>query len=212
MDAAVVETSRRPFITTVTTLAVLLLGALAALSELVQAWMTITGRYLYTSGGAEPRKPVVDLPQLLQAEVREGYTMFLDDVPAALRVLAATPALLAAITYLIASVLLARAIRSIAAGDAFGRRVRSTLTWLSATLLVGGLLQGAVDSAAGAALWSWFPRATDLGGTHELAIAGLGLDVPHWPVMIVVLGLVTSALTVAFQQGARLQEETDGLV
>ncbi len=190
----------------------LLGGALAALSGLVQAWMTITGRYLFVSGGADPRKPVVDLPQLLQAEVREGHSMFLEDVPAALRVLAATPSLLAATTFLVAAFLLARVIRSIAAGEAFGARVRSSLTWLSATLLVGGLLQGAVDTAAGAALWNWFPRATDLGGSHELAIAGLGLDAPHWPVMIVVLGLVASVMALAFRQGARLQAETDGLV
>ena len=54
MDTEVAATLRRLPITTLAGGAVLLGGALAALSGLVQAWMTITGRYLFVSGGADP--------------------------------------------------------------------------------------------------------------------------------------------------------------
>jgi hypothetical protein len=174
--------------------------------------MVLTGRYLWVSPDLSPRKPLADLPQLLQADVREGSSMMLDDVPTLLRVLSAAPALIAAVTAVVAALLVARVIRAIASGQPFAARSIRALAGASAVLVVGGLAQGIVDTAATAALTSWITSATEAGGPFEHAVEALGVDLPHWPVMIIVVGLVTSALTVAFRQGALLQAETDGLV
>lgn len=191
---------------------VIVVGALASLSVLLQALMTVTGRYLFTWGGADQRKPLVDLPQLLQADIRDGYSMFLEDLPAWLRMLGASPLLLHAVIVAAAVALVVRLCRRIASGDPFGRSARGTLTRLSLVLIVGGVAQGILDTIAVGVATNWISSRmfTSLGG--DFAVQGLGTDLPNFPIMLIVLGIITAALAVAFREGARLREEMAGVV
>src|SRR5690625_803663 len=107
---------------------VLVAGGLVALSKLGLARTTLTGQYLWTDGAADPRLPLDRLPQVNQAEIRDGYSFYLEDLPGWLRALSAAPALLYAITIALAAVLITRMLRLIAVGDAFGTGVRRILT------------------------------------------------------------------------------------
>lgn len=192
---------------------VLVAAGLAASGSLLQAWMTVTGRFLWTGGGADPRQPIEFLPQLLQADVREGFSFYLEDLPVWLRAAAAGPALIYAITVTLAAVLVARMLRTIASGDAFGPGVRRPLGGLSLTLLGGGVLHGLADTAAWWLLLRNLPRLSEERGEgYSSALQGIGYDLPDWPVMLIVLGLIAAALTIAFRQGARLREEMAGVI
>jgi hypothetical protein len=176
--------------------------------------MTVTGRYLWAGNGADPRKPLADLPQLIQAEIREGHSRFLEDIPVWLRVLCAMPSVAYAATLILGAVLVARILRTIARGDAFAVQVRRTLVALSLTLVGGGLVAGLLDTAALGTVIGLSSGATlDDGSPFDpMVVSVLGTDLPHWPIMLIVLGVVASALTLAFREGARLREELVGVV
>jgi hypothetical protein len=158
---------------------------------------------LFTSGGAEGRLTVADLPQLLQAESRAGDVIYLTDLPLALRWLCASPELLAGLTLAAAGYLTARVLIAIATGRPFAARVRRHLAALSAVLLIGGIGQGALDTWAGRVLFHIDDHVPGFVSTYS----GLGTDVPHWPMTLIVVGLVAAALRLAFTEGARLQAE-----
>ena len=193
---------------------VIVVGLLACVSVFLQALTTITGRFLYAGGGAEPRLPLESLPQLLQAEIREGHSMFLEDLPAWLRVLCASPLLLHVLVVAAAVALVVRLCGRIASGDPFGQSARQTLTRLSLVLIGGGLGQGLLDTVAVVVAHNWIVAAITYGagGPYESAVQGLGTDLPTFPIMLIVLGIITAALAVAFREGARLREEMVGVV
>ena len=185
----------------------------AMLGAAVQAITILTGRALMTFGGADGRLPLETLPQLLQADLHEGESAFLTDVPVWLRLLCAGPGIIQALTILAAAVLVTRILRGISAGDSFAPGVRRALRWLAATLCGGALLKAGADFAAVSTLW----RLGDLSSPTRLEgflspYQGLGFAPPSVPWMLLLLGIIAAALAVAFREGARLKEDTIGIV
>ena len=76
---------------------------------------------------------------------------------------------------------------------------------LSLVLLGGSVLSGAMDTAVVATIGGLGGQS---GGPFDpQVVMSLGIDVPHWPLTFIVLGLIAGALLVAFRQGASLREE-----
>lgn len=180
-----------------------MVGGIAVIGNLTAAVQIIAGRYLFSFGGGDPRLPLVQLPQLLQADVRPGHTYTVADLALGLRVLSATPSIVAAATIAVAVFLLAGVLSRIATGRAFDLPVRRRVALLSVVLIGGGLLQGLLDTAAIAAIAVSLDRA---------AIQGIGTNTPSWPWTLIVVGVAVSALGAAFAEGARLKEDVAGVV
>lgn len=183
---------------------------LALLGSLTSFVTVLTGRVLFASGGAEQRLPLTSLPQVVQAELQEGYTGFLTDVPLWLRLFCASPLVVEAVMIAAAGLLVARILRSIGSGDPFGPQVISALRRVAVVLLAGGFLQGILDLAAGRVLWNVSTDFTTVNIFDRYAV--LNYAGPQWPWLLILLGVIAAALAVAFRQGARLQEETVGIV
>lgn len=178
-------------------------GGIAVIRNLTTAVQILTGRFLYYFGSGDPRLPLVQLPQLLQADVRPGHTYTVADLAPGLRVLCASPSVVAAGTIAVAVVLLAGVLNRIAAGRAFDPPVRRRVALLSVVLIGGGLLQGLLDTAAIAAI---------APSVDRVAIEGIGTNLPSWPWTLIVVGVVVWALGAAFAEGARLKEDVAGVV
>lgn len=204
----------------VVTGSVLLVATLTALGAVSTAIMTITGRYLFAVGATDPRLSLTELPQMLRADLREGATGTLADLDLGMRVLGAVPSVIHAVTVVLAAWLLLRVLRGVSGGTPFSGQVLSSGSRLSVVLLVGGVLQAVVDTAAGVYLGSRIGLLFGAGRvTREQEQAFLGADyeginigAPDWPIPILVAGLVALALTAAFREGARLERDVDGVV
>jgi len=115
---------------------------------------------------------------------------------------------------------LLRVLRGVAAAEPFSVRVLNGWRALALALLLGGIFQGLADTIAGIYLASRLgllfavghvtseQADSFLGGDYQ----GIGTNVPQWPVVIIVAGLVALALTAAFRASARLERDVDGLV
>lgn len=197
------------------------IASLAALFTLVQVATIVTGRALFTFGGADGRLPLVHLPQLLQADHAEGGSGTLADLDFSMRLLGASPMFVQAVVFVVAAVALVRIVSGISRAHPFNDVVQSNWKLLTMALLGGGLLQAGLETVA----WAYFSSrigllfGSGLGITREEQEAFLGGDysaigvaMPSWPLTIIVAGLVALALTVAFRIGARLEREAEGVV
>lgn len=189
-------------------------GSIALAYGVAQMWaLGVTGRYLMTFGGGDPRIGADNLPQFLQLISLNGDILYLADLPLAVRLLCMSPALVAGITAFVAALSVVRLVRAIADRDAFGQRPRRALAVAGITCLVGGLLQGALDTAAVASLMALTGSSPDADGTTLSDVyRAVSLDVPHWPVQTILVGAVGCILLLAFRAGAELQEEAAGVV
>jgi hypothetical protein len=199
-----------------TTVALAAIGTVvgaALLNDIVQIITTTTGRVLFTFGGADGRLPLTHLPQILQADLREGATGYLTDVPVWLRLLCASPAVTHALTIAIAAVFFIQIVRRIAAAHPFAPQVLRNWPKVSLVLIAGGILQGVMDTVAGVVIFtlasSGTPPGEDLLGADY---SGIGTDLPQWPFFMILLGIVAAAVSTAFRSGARLEEEVVGVV
>ncbi|MFP7761857.1 hypothetical protein [Marisediminicola sp. LYQ85] len=177
----------------------------------------LTGRTLLTFGGADGRLPLEHLPQLLQADLRQGSSGTLADADLLLRILSATPALIETMIIVAATVFLLRALRRIASSEPFHPMVLRHWKLLASILIGGGILQGLADTAAGAYLFTHISvtaqfdpaqRNEFLGGDY----VAIGTNLPQWPVTTIVAGFVALALMTAFRSGAKLERDVDGVV
>ncbi|MCC3284001.1 DUF2975 domain-containing protein [Arthrobacter caoxuetaonis] len=193
-------------------ISVWLVAGLAVLGSAVESFVTLSGRTPLAFGGADPRVQLISLPQINQAQLREGAVGYLVDIPLWLRALCAAPALLYVALALVAAVLLTRILREISAGRPFTAPVRKNMMALSLILIGAGLLYGTLDAAAGRAV---FEVASDFR-TEDFPLgadyAVISTDAPRWPYFMMTSGVVGLALSSAFKAGGRLQEENDGLV
>lgn len=186
-------------------------GALGAVAEGVT---TIAGRVLLAFGGASGALPVEALPILSSAGVRPGDDAgALADVDVLLRVLSGVPFVVEGVTIAVAAWLLLRVLDLVAARQPFSDESLRRWRQLTSVLLVGSVIAGAVSSGAVAYLWAAVGAGRDrqaemLGGEYTT----LSLGLPHWPVHLLVAGLVALGLTAAFRAGARLKQDVDGLV
>jgi hypothetical protein len=189
------------------------IAVLAALNDLVRVVTVSTGRVLIALGGAEGRLPLSALPQLLQADLREGTTGYLTDAPWGLRLLAASPAAIHAVTVLWAALVLTRILRHIAGAKPFDVPTISGWRQLTIILVIGGIIQGLADTFAVFEISNLSMQSMSTG-KHLLGAdySGIGVNIPQWPILLIVLGLVAGSIAAAFRAGARLQEEAHGVV
>lgn len=178
-------------------------GGIAVIGHLTTAVQILIARYLFHFASGDPTLPLVELPQLIQADVRSGHTYTVSDLSPAVRLLSAAPSLAAAGTIAVAVFLLARILRRIAARQAFDRPTRRQIALLSTVLIGGSLLQGVLDIAAIAVI---------VASVDQAAVQGIGTYPPNWPWTLIVVGVAVSALGAAFAEGARLQEDVAGVV
>ncbi|KPN18019.1 hypothetical protein AO716_08890 [Arthrobacter sp. Edens01] len=204
--------TRKPKSVQLAVISVWIVACLAALGSAAEAFVTIFGRTPLAFGGADPRVQLVMLPQINQAELREGAVGYLVDIPLWLRVLCATPALLYIVMALVAAFLIARVLQEISAGRPFTARVRKNLLALSFLLIGAGLLYGTLDATANRAVFEVASNFGTEGFPLGADYAVISTDAPRWPYFMITSGVVGLALSSAFKAGGRLQEETDGLV
>ena len=198
--------------TTAALVAVWLVAVVAAINSALEIYIIISGRTLLAFNGADPRLPLSALPQVNQAELREGTSGYLVDAPFWLRLLSASPAVLYVVLALVAALLVARVVRGIADGHPFSLKVRTSLTALSVFLIGAGTIYGMLDAAAGRAIYE---VASDFGAAPfplGADYAVTSTNVPRWPYFMMTCGVVGLALAVAFKDGKRLEEEAEGLV
>lgn len=199
---------------------ILTIALLAALLTLARVAVVVTGRTLFALGGADGRVSLVELPQLLQAELADGATGYLADLELGMRLLGASPMFVQAVVFMVAALALVRIVAGVAKARPFSGVVQSNWKLLTAALLGGGLLQGALDTVAfayfGSRIGLFFgsgmdvsheDKASFLGATYQ----GIGMGVPQWPFLIIIAGLAALALAAAFRLGAKLEREADGV-
>ena len=209
----------RPRVFQVARAALLIVALFSTLSALSQG-VTVAMGSLFAFGGADGRLPLVRLPQLIQADLREGAEGTLAEADLGLRLLGALPSFLQAATIVLATVFLLRVLRGIAAGRAFDPFVLENWRRLSLALLIGGVVQGLADTAANVYLTShvgllfWSGQVTDaqrerfLGGDYQ----AIGTNLPQWPLPVLMAGVLALALGAAFRAGAKLERDVDGVV
>ncbi|MEI2827751.1 MAG: DUF2975 domain-containing protein [Dermatophilaceae bacterium] len=117
------------------------------------------------------------------------------------RVILVVAGVLWAAVLLSASVIVARLMRSIAAGDAFDRANVARLRWLAALLIGAVPVAHVVDLFARGALIA----GAELGGLPPTA----SISIPWLPI---VAGMVVALIAQAFVAGASLRDDVDGLV
>jgi hypothetical protein len=200
--------------------AVLLVAFVTAINDLTDAISTISGRALLSFGGGDARLPLDRLPQLLQADLREGAHGTLADLDLGMRILGAAPSFIHAITVVAAALLLVGILNRISLGHPFSAAVLRRWRWLPIVLLAGGALQAVIDTVAtvylgshlgllfGTGVVSPEERATFLGGDY----VSVGTNTPQWPIPILLAGVIALALAIAFRSGSQLAEEADGVV
>lgn len=62
-----------------------IIAVFAAVGSALEVFVTISGRVVIAFNGTDPRLPLTSLPQINQAELREGATGYLVDAPTWLR-------------------------------------------------------------------------------------------------------------------------------
>lgn len=198
--------------------AIIVVLVLALLHDLIQVITISTGRVLFALGGSDGRLPLSALPQLLQADLREGSHATLADAALSLRLLAALPSLVHAVTITAAAILLIGILHRVSLGRPFSGEVLGRWRWLTVVLLAGGVIQSLADTGANIYLSThlgllgarYDSQAAEafLGGDYS----GIGINVPQWPISILLAGVIALALGAAFRAGGRLEEEVDGVV
>jgi hypothetical protein len=185
-------------------------GGLAVIGALGQAFVVLSGRYLFTFGGAGPRADLDVLPTVTQADFPPSPDIvFLTDIPFWIRLLCATPVLIQGAILAVSAVQMTRIVRHVANGQAFARPVRRAFAALTLALLGGGILQGILATTASAVVSSALPAFLIEKGVRW---ESLGFSGPDLPIMIILLGAISSAVSIAFTDGAKLQDEAEGVV
>lgn len=198
--------------------AIMVVLVLTLMQDVVQVITISTGRVLFALGGSDGRLPLSTLPQLVQADLREGAQGTLADAALSLRLFAALPSFVHAVTITAAAVLLIGILHRVSLGQPFSPGVLVRWRWLTIVLLGGGVVQALADTGANlylsthlgffGARYDSQEAAMFLGGDY----AGIGTNAPQWPIPILLAGVVTLALGAAFRAGARLEDEVDGVV
>ena len=199
--------------TNIALVAVWIVAGGAVLANLIRLSVTLTGRFIFFFWEPDTRMPITALPQVQQADIAAGTDGYLTDVPSWIRVLCATPTITNTLTVLLAAIFVAGIIRKIAHGQPFDKKVIRNWKILGFILVIGGTIQGILDTVAGQSLMraEGFP---DENGNFELGAEYVILVVnsPQWPILLMLLGVISAALAIAFRSGARLEIEVEGVV
>ena len=199
--------------TNIALVAVWIVAGGAVLANLIRLSITLTGRFIFFFWEPDTRMPITALPQVQQADIAAGTDGYLTDVPSWIRLLCATPTITNTLTVLLAAIFVAGIIRKIAHGQPFDKKVIRNWKILGFVLVIGGTIQGVLDTVAGQSLMGANGQA-DENGAYELGVQYLILIIstPRWPVLLMLLGVISAALAIAFRSGAQLEREVEGVV
>ncbi|ALU38890.1 hypothetical protein AS188_03040 [Kocuria flava] len=147
----------------------------------------VAGRHLLLGTGMDGRLTTASLPEVTSGQVPPVETVPLTDLPASLRWLCAAPTLIFATTLLLAVVLVVVAVRGLASAG-----TGTPWVLLAAVLVVGGLTQGAVDTAAVQALRAQYHPFIVFGSPVTTAVFAV-------PWLTVACGLLAAATDAALR-------------
>ncbi|WP_454299176.1 hypothetical protein [Salana multivorans] len=187
------------------------LGGLAQVA--LSLWFIVTGRLLFALGeGANPYLRLDRLPQLMQADLREGSDgIRLVELDWWIRALAWLPSVLIGVSLALGAWWGIRVLREIGAGRPFTAPVLGGLRRTGLVLSLGGIAAGLVDVAANA-VFAYTMTGIDRESSWSSEYQVLGFTGGQWPLALIVVGVVCLAAGIAFRDGARLAEEADGVV
>lgn len=175
-------------------------------------WFVVTGRLLLALGGANPYLRVDRLPQLLQADAREGSDgIRLVELDWWVRALGWLPWVLIGVSLALGAWWGIRVLREIGAGRPFTVPVLTGLRRIGLVLSLGGIAAGLVDVAANAIFIATM-TGVDSESSWSSEYEALGFTGGQWPLALIVVGVVCLAAGIAFRDGARLAEEAEGVV
>lgn len=199
------STSKRRGASMLAITGVVVLGAVMIVGSVLPPWPLISIEYF------GQQSPIANFVQVVFDYPIPHYSAFLFVVeePAHVSALELAPVILQAVIVAVLTFTLVRLLAGLAGGESFSPVVGRSLTTFSVVALAGGLVQYLVG------LWAWNVGMgwLDEGSTdpaRELLLAQPPF--PHWPVALVMVGLLAAALRVAFRDGAMLKREVDGLV
>lgn len=188
-------------------------GGASLLLSLLSVWtIGVTGRFLYTRGGAEPRLELDQLPQYRELLPRGEDVLYLDVLPTSFRLLSLAPALVGGLTAMAAAALAVRLMRRIARGEPFSAEARRALTGLALVLVGGAISQGFLSTIATRRVW--LLTGFDSPAFEQLSEVYNGFNIhgPTWPIATLLAGVVALVLRLAFAEGSRLEREGEGVV
>lgn len=185
----------------------------AILATLIQVSTTLTGGFIFFFWETDTRMPLTALPQVLRADVRFDADGYVSDVASWTRVHCAAPTATNTLTALLATIFVAGILRKIAHGQPFDKKVIRNWKSLGLAFVIGGTIQGVLDTAAGQSLMgaAGVPNADgdfELGAEYTIPI----VNSPQWPLFLMLTGVISAALTIAFRSGAWLESEIEGVV
>lgn len=132
------------------------------------------------------------------------------DMPLHEWVATSLPLVVQFITVVACTILLSRLLTAVAPDGAFGARSRRTLSILGIIGLSGGILLFGVGVLSWILGRSWLPPDPS-AGPYQIAMVNQ-FPFPQWPLTFLLIGIVASALSVAFKTGARMEEDLEGVV
>lgn len=189
-------------------------ATVAVVNGMVGGWTALTGRTLFVNEDADGGLPLSWLPIVEASTLAQGATGDLRDADLWLRIGAGFPLILEALTIATATALLLRTLRSVARSEPFSPAAVSGLRRLAIVLLSGSAAVGLLSTAAtiyltiNAGPVTGSDRTAFLGANYS----GLTIGLPHWPVPLIIGGLVAAALLAAFRSGAQLMNDVDGVI
>lgn len=190
-----------------------LVAALVAIGEGALVFSITTGLVLGNAlaGDHTTHASINTLPQVSYF-LMDGDWGDLTDVDLKLRLLCASPVVVDLITVLLAAWLVTRIIDKIGAGASFTPDVPRAWRRLSTVLFTGGVTQGVLNAIALSAIQANPKSVLAPHAPAHASVTAVGFSTSGWPWMLLVLGVIAGAIAVAFRQGARLQEDVDGVV
>lgn len=166
-----------------------LIALYAVLGAIVSGAYLIAGQHLMVGPSLDGRLTAASLPQVSSGWVPPMDIVYLADFPLWLRWLCAAPTLLFAVVLLLATILLVVAVRRLTTGASEPALVKPWV-FLAAVLILGGLVQGAVDTAAIQALREQYHPSIGFDSAISTAIF-----VMSWPTLA--FGLLAAAIAAA---------------
>jgi hypothetical protein len=190
-----------------------LTGLLVAVSTVTSAFALVRGRS-WVVNGPDTGYPLSFVPQIDNADMDIWKVATALDLPVATRILSAVPGVVLGAALAVAAFLVVRVLREIAHGRTFSVAARLGLGRISLVLMLGGVLSAVLDlvallsveAAINPLRESWTRELRE--DAPHVAVS----TVPSVPVLVIVLGVVAAAAMFALADGARLEDEAEGVI
>ncbi len=198
-------TARLPLATKIINAGLVVLGAAAAVGAAVPLWPLISWKYM---GRPSPTENFV--LAVFGYPATQGGWLWHRDLPLDIRTITMLPVVIQTLAIIAIVVLVVRLFSAISRGAAFHTRALRSLTALSVVGIGGGLLQFAVGVVAWQVGHEWLNPSPSLD-PYQVALFDQ-FPFPQWPLTLILVGILATALRVAFRAGARFERELEGVV